>query len=695
MKSDKTRRKVRNLLLLIIILLSFLGGIIFAGIIRLRTGLPSPEEVKNYQAPASTKLLDYKGRLICEFFQQRRTPVPLNQIPQMLKDALIVVEDKRFYSHWGIDVIRLFGASLRNLKSFRFAQGASTITQQLARNMFLTQEKTIARKIKEALLAFELERNYSKDEILEMYLNQVYFGHGVYGVEAAAQTYFNKSVKDLNLAECALIAALPKAPHLYSPYVNPSAALKRRNLFLRMLYKAKKISQTQLEQALSAPLGVLPKTAQKNEAPYFVEEIRKYLSSRYGDDFIYKSGATVYTTLDLDMQQSANQALLINLERIERDFNLPNKKSRYDTLATKDTLLKPNYLQGALVVIDPKTGYIRAMVGGRDFRQSPFNRATQARRQAGSAFKPFVYTAAIDQGFTPADLELDEPITINIPGVPEPYTPVNFDHRFMGKMTLRRALALSRNVVAVRLISKIGPEVVVQYATRMGISSRLKPVYSLALGSCDVSLIDMTSAYSVLASGGYKTKPIYILKITDADGHIIEENTIEVEPVINSNVAYVVTEMLKSVIDEGTGYAIRKLGFQYPAAGKTGTTDDYTDTWFIGYTPDCVCGVWVGYDQKKTIFHNATGGGVAAPIWADFMNKISPLLAGNDFSVPDSISTLKVCDLTGLLATSQCPKIRNEVFILGHEQKNECLYHKKGEPLQEFQTPDYKATEGF
>lgn len=695
MKSTKKSMKIRNIFLLTILILSFISGIIFAAIISLRSDLPSAEEIKNYQPPASTKLLDCKGRLICEFFQQRRTPVPLSQIPQMLKDALIVVEDKRFYSHWGIDIIRFFGAGLRNIRSLRFVQGASTITQQLARNMFLTQEKTIRRKIKEALLAFELERNYSKDEILELYLNQVYFGHGVYGVEAAAQTYFNKSVKDLNLPECALIAALPKAPHIYSPYVNPAAALKRRNLFLRMLYKAKKISKSQLEQALSAPLGVLPKTAVKNEAPYFVEEVRKYLVSRYGDDFIYKSGATVYTTLDLDLQQSANHALLFNLEKIEKTYNLPNKKARYDSLVIKDTLLKPNYLQGALVAIDPKTGYIRAMIGGRDFRQSPFNRATQARRQAGSAFKPFVYTVAIDQGFTPADLELDEPITINIPGVPEPYIPVNFDRRFMGKMTLRRALALSRNVVAVRLISKISPEVVVQYATQMGISTRLQPVYSLALGSCDVSLIDMTSSYCVLADGGYKIKPIYILKITDADGHIIEENMIEVEPVINSNVAYVVTSMLKSVIDEGTGSAIRKLGFRYPAAGKTGTTDDFTDTWFIGYTPDCVCGVWVGYDQKKTIFHNATGGGIAAPIWADFMNRISNYLSGNDFPVPDSITVLPVCDLTGLLATSRCPKLRNEVFLLGHEQKNECKYHTSSEALQEFQTPDYKEIEGF
>jgi penicillin-binding protein 1A len=415
----------------------------------LSPGLPSAEEIKEFRPAASTKIFDCKGKFVCEFYQQRRTPVPLEQIPQHLKDALIVVEDKRFYSHWGIDIIRIFGSAFYNLKSMRKAQGASTITQQLARNMFLTQEKSFVRKFKEMLVAFELERAYSKDEILELYLNQVWFGQGVYGVEAASQVYFNKSVKDLSLSQCALIAALPKAPQYYSPYVNPSAALKRRNMFLSIMYKAKKISKTEMDNALTAPLGVMPKMGLRNEAPYFVEEIRKYLTNKYGDDFIYKSGAIIYSTLDLDMQRSANRAIENNLSKIEIDYKLSFRKSKFDTVATHDTLAKPNYLQGALVAIEPKTGYVRAMVGGRDFNQSQFNRTFQAKRQAGSAFKAFVYTAAIDQGFTPADLEQDEPITINIPGVIEPYTPTNFDYKFMGDMTLRRALALSRNVVAV------------------------------------------------------------------------------------------------------------------------------------------------------------------------------------------------------------------------------------------------------
>lgn len=687
------KKKRRISLLILVAVITFVCGIGVAAVIRLGTNLPSAEEIINYQPSASTKILDCKGRLVSEFFQQRRTPVPLAEIPQMLKDGLILVEDKRFYSHWGIDIIRIIGVAYYNVRSFHlYGQGASTITQQLARNMFLTQEKSIARKLKEMFLAFELERAYSKDEILELYLNVVYFGRGVYGVEAASQTYFNKSVRDLKLWECALIASLP---NIGSPYANPDAALRRRNLFLKMLYKAKKISKQELDTALAKPLGVMPKLSSRNEAPYFVEEIRKYLSDKYGDEFVYKSGATIYSTLDLDMQRSANQAVEKNLSQIEKDYDLPDKKVHYDTVATYDSLSKPSYLQSALLAIDPKTGYIRAMIGGRDFRQSQFNRTWQSKRQAGSSFKPFVYTAAIDQGFTPATLEQDAPITIDIPGVKEPYVPVNFDHQFMGNMTLRRALALSRNIVAVRVISKVSPEAVIRYATLMGITSRLQPYYSLALGSCDVSLIDMTRSFGVLANEGYKTKPIFFTKIVDADGRVLEENSIESELVLDAKVAYVVTNMLESVVNEGTGYAVRRVGFPFPAAGKTGTTDDYTDTWFVGYTPDLVCGVWVGYDQKKMIFHGATGGGIAAPIWGEFMNGITSVISGSDFTKPDSVTFVRVCDLTGYLATSRCPKIRDEVFILGTEPKQDCQYHKLGIPTQEFQTPDYKSIEGF
>ncbi len=492
-------KKAKVLVTIALILGAFIVGIVFAAVIRLSVGLPSAEAIKNYQPAASTKILDSKERLVCEFFQQRRTPVPLAQIPPNLKYAIVIVEDKRFYAHWGVDFIRIFGAAFHNLRSFRFrAQGASTISQQLARTMFLTLEKSLARKFKEMLLAFELERTYSKDEILELYLNMVYFGHGMNGVEAASRAYYGKGVSDLNLAQCALIAALPRGQRYYSPYTNPQGALSRRNMVLRLLYKAKKITQSELEKALAEPLGVLPKMSLKNEAPYFVEEIRKYLVDRYGEEFVYTSGAVIYSTLDLDMQRSANLAVENNLSKIETDYKLSHRKTRYDSLAVTDTLVKPNYLQGALVAIDPQNGFVRVLVGGRDFSQSQFNRAIQAKRQAGSAFKPFVYCAAIKHGYTPADLEEDMPLSIDIVGAPT-YTPTNFDHKFMGMMTLRRALALSRNVVAVRLISKTTPEAVIHYANAMGITSQLKPYYSLALGSCDVTLLDMASSFCALA----------------------------------------------------------------------------------------------------------------------------------------------------------------------------------------------------
>ncbi|MBS4016478.1 MAG: PBP1A family penicillin-binding protein [Candidatus Latescibacteria bacterium] len=688
-------KKAKALVKIALIAGAFIIGIVFAAVIRLSAGLPSAEDIKNYQPAASTKILDCQGRFVVEFFQQRRTPVSLAQIPQNLKDAIMIIEDKRFYSHWGVDFIRIFGAAFHNIRTFNLrAQGASTITQQLARTMFLTLEKNMARKFKEMLLAFELERTYSKDEILELYLNMIYFGHGMHGVEAAAQAYFNMPVSELNLAQCALIAGLPRAQRFYSPYTNPQGALSRRNLVLRMMYKHEKISQQELDRAFQEPLGVQPKLSFRNEAPYFVEEIRKYLINQYGDEFVYTSGATIYATLDLDMQRSANQAVETQLSKIEADYKLANRKTHYDTLTITDSLVRPVYLQGALVAIDPQTGYVRAMVGGRDFSQSQFNRAMQARRQAGSAFKPFVYAAAIEQGYTPADLEEDMPLSIEIAGAPT-YTPTNFDRKFLGNMTLRRALALSRNIIAVRLITKVSPQAVINIASSMGISSRLMPYYSLALGSCDVTLMDMASSFCVFANSGYRVKPILFTKVVDADGRVLEEHNIESELVVDPKVTYSVTHMLKSVVNEGTATAVRRLGFTYPCAGKTGTTDDYTDTWFMGYTPDLVCGVWIGYDQKKTIFRGATGGGISAPIWATFMNEIRPMLSGRDFSQPDSMIWVRVCDLTGYLATARCPKTREEVFILGREPRQECMFHMHGLPIYQFEQPDQEPIEGF
>ena len=670
--------KIKTLLLSLGIFLgivSLILGIITAAFIRLRQDIPSPEEVLSYQPPIAAKVFDCKGRVIYQFSSQRREPVPLSKIPDYLKRAVVIVEDRRFYHHWGLDVLYLLRAFLVNITHGRVIQGGSTITQQLARNMFLTQEKSLLRKIKEALLAVELEHCYSKREILELYLNQVYFGSGAYGVEAAAQTFFSKHIWELSPSECALLAAVIKSPAYYSPYKHPEKCKRRRNFYLIKMAKAGIISEESLPSLLKSPLGILPKRPRRNEAPYFIDMVRNYLEAKYGSDFLYRSGISIYTTLDIDLQREANRVFEEHLRRIEEEHNLPVKKEDFDRIAKKDRTKLPNYLQGALIVMEPKTGYIRALIGGRDFSQSYFNRAIQAHRQAGSAFKVFVATAAIDNGLTPATITLDAPIVIDIPGA-KTYEPMDYDRKFLGTMTLRKGLALSRNLVFVRLGRNLGPELVAKYAYKMGITTPLKPVYSLPLGSSEVSLLDMVRAYATLDNQGAKVEPIFITKIVDKEGRILEEHFPRIEQVISPQTAYVTLDMMRSVIDEGTASIIRRMGFLRPAAGKTGTTDEYTDAWFIGFTPELVCGVWVGFDKKSTIFRGATGGGVAAPIWAELMSYALKDSPPANFTPPEGVIVKEICTETGKLATPYCPHKRMEVFIKGTEPKEECQYHK-------------------
>lgn len=660
---------------LLLVAVVFLPQVAAAGLF---SDIPSAESVANYRPPASTRILDYRGRVLYDFFQEKRRPVQLESIPTCLREAVVAVEDKRFYSHWGIDLARIPGLALSIVKRAGGIKGTSTITQQLARSMFLTPEKSISRKLKEMALAVELERRYSKSEILELYFNQIWFGGSVYGVEAAAEKYFGKTAARLNPVECATIGAMLANPSAYSPYNHPERLLTRRNFFLTKMFRLGCISQEELDSALKESLTVLPPGSGGNLAPYFVEEVRRYMMDKYGADFVYKSGAVIYTTLDLDMQQAANLALLSRLRQLEKDYRLRPTLAAYDSAAKRDsTIGPPKYLQGALVAMDVRTGHIRALVGGRDYRHSEFDRATQARRQAGSAFKPFVYVAALDNGITAADIEVDSTITITIPGQPD-YQPQNYDRTFLGRISLRRALALSRNVVAVRLITKVGPALVARYANVMGITNTLLPVYSLALGSVEVTLLDMVDAYNTLASGGIRVNPIMVTRVEDAHGAVLEENRPEQLPVLRRQTAYVVTNMMQSVVNEGTATAVRQLGYEGLAAGKTGTTDEYADAWFIGFTPDVTCGVWVGFDKKKTIFSGATGGSVAAPIWADFMKTIRPdSLPLDSFPVPDSIITAPVCEQTGQLATPACPRVRYEVFIAGTEPQTPCILHSR------------------
>uniref|UniRef100_A0A7C4GAG4 PBP1A family penicillin-binding protein n=1 Tax=candidate division WOR-3 bacterium TaxID=2052148 RepID=A0A7C4GAG4_UNCW3 len=646
----------------------------FAAYAHLRSGLPSAGAIENYRAPASTRVLDCRGRLIAEFFQERRRPVALESIPSALREAIVAVEDKRFYSHWGIDIIRVCGSILANITRPGRLQGASTITQQLARSMFLTYERKLTRKMREMVLAVELERHYSKSEILEMYLNQVWFGGSVYGVAAAAERYFGKPVSRLDPVECATLGAMLANPPVYSPYRHPDRLLNRRNYFLRKLRDAGRLNQEQYSAAIARPLDVQPARGQRNEAPYFVEDVRRYLMDKYGSEFVYKSGATVRTTLDLDMQAAANQALLDWLDQIERDYGLRPKKATYDSVSAVDTTARPpEYLQGALVCLDIPTGEVRAMIGGRDFGQSEYNRASQSRRQAGSAFKPFLYVAAIDNGMTPADIETDSTVIISLPGQPI-YVPQNYDGKMLGPMTLRRALALSRNLVAVRLVQKLGPELMARYAHQLGITSRLPAVYSLALGAAEVTLLELTAAFNTFANAGVRVQPLLVKSVEDANGVTLEQNHAFQQPVLSPTTAFVITNMLQSVVNEGTATSIRARGFIGSAAGKTGTTDDYADAWFVGYTPALCCGVWVGFDRRRTIFRGATGGGVAAPAWAEFMKQVDTTTVG--FTVPEDVVTRPVCELTGLLATPACPRVRYEVFTKGTEPARSCPVHQ-------------------
>lgn len=665
---------LRLVLKLAIALLAITVALVVLCYFRLRADMPTPETIINFKAPASTRILDCQGRIISELFQEKRRPVPLETIPCHLVQSVVAVEDKRFYSHWGIDLVRVAGSIVANILHPGNLQGASTITQQLARSMFLTPKRQLIRKLKEMVLAIELERHYSKQEILEMYLNQVWFGGSVYGVAAASEKYFGKHISRLNPVECATLGAMIANPAAYSPYRHPNRLIRRRNYFLKKLFRLGQLTKEQYELAIKEPLNLQPPGISTNEAPYFVEEVRRYLIKTYGYDFVYKSGATIWTTIDIDIQSLANQLLLNWLDQLEEEYRLKPKKGAYDSLAYSDSSRpQPNYLQAALIIEDIKTGEIRAMIGGRDFKHSEFNRATQARRQVGSAFKPFIFTAAIDNGKTAADIENDSALVIRIDGQPD-YRPKNYDLKFLGRMTLRQALALSRNLVAVRLCASIGPAAVAKYANLLGIEQPIPPYYSIALGSIELTLLEMVNAFNTIANQGVRVKPFFITRIDDEYGRILEEKVPEPKLVIRPQTAYILTSMMQSVVNEGTGTAIRQRGFKGPAAGKTGTTDDYTDAWFIGYTPTHTCGIWIGYDTKKTIFRGATGGVIAAPIWGEIMKEVyhDTITA---FPVPPDITTANICEESGKLALTRCPKVRYEVFISGTEPTDYCSIH--------------------
>ena len=660
------------------------AGAVF-GLARWMEGdLPAVDKVQSYRPALKSSVYDVRGRLIHEFFRENRQSLPLSEVPPFLVKGVIATEDKRFYQHWGIDLIGVMRASMVALLHGQRPRGTSTITQQLARNMFLTNDVTMQRKLKEALLAIRIERVHSKNEILEMYFNQIYYGDGSYGVASAARNYFGKPPSQLQLHECALLAGLPANPLRYSPRRHPDAAKARREHVLRRMYEEHIITAEQFKRADAQPLGVTADKFTADNAPYFIEMVRQTMDDKYGSNLLYEGGLKIYTSLDLDLQVAAEHAMEKGLTSLEtRNRYSVTRANWVRPAANGAEASQPRtpYLQGALVAIDPKTGYVRALVGGRDFNDSPFNRAVQAERQPGSAFKPFIYTAAIDNlGFKPTDVIVDAPVSYAAGGGGV-WAPTNYDGTYSGPVTLRYALQKSINIPAIKLLAKVGTTVVSSYARRMGIKSPIGQNLSLALGTSEVNLMELTSSYCVFADEGIRTEPLYILKVEDSQGNVLETNPPRPTDVLSSETSAVMTNMLQSVVDHGTAYPARAMGFTAPAAGKTGTTDDYSDAWFVGFVPSLVCGVWVGFDVKRPLGHAMTGAVAALPIWTDAMKAWTANRSTEYFDLPAGTVTREVCAETGLLATDACPEVTTEVFTMGSEPQEVCNVHV-GMPLQ-------------
>jgi penicillin-binding protein 1A len=636
-----------------------------------RQDLPSLAQLHNIEPSLVTKIYSSDGTVIKEFYTERRILTPLKKMPPHLIDALLATEDRRFFKHWGVNSLSMCRAIWNSFWSGNRVRATSTITQQLARTLFLTPERTISRKIKEVLTSIKIERNYTKEEILEMYLNQCYFGRGAYGIQAAAQLYFGKNVEDLTISDCAILIGIPKNPSRYSPINHPDLSLKRRNVVLESMKAFGRLSPELADSLESLPLEIKPTSAPTGEAPYFTEMVRQYLEREYGEDSLYRAGLSVYTTLDLNMQKAAEEALLAELDA--RQQQMEKRHSLKDTIYTVEVMDSTDavpvkkriyrQIQGAVVALDNRTGNVLALVGGKDFGKSQWNRAVQAPRQPGSGFKPFIYTAAIENGLKPTDIVYDIPIILTGDDGKE-WSPQNFDEVFRGPVTLRTALAKSINVVSAKLIQKVTPQQTIFFASHMGISTPLNPYPSLALGTSEVTLWDMVRAFSVFPNGGIKVEPRYIQRITDRYGNVLEDNQYSKrDEVLSAQTAYIMTTMLETVMTGGgTGYGARARGFTRPAGGKTGTTDNCMDNWFLGFTPQITAGVWIGYDDKIVIGKNVTGAHTALPVWTDFMTKAHENLPVEDFRVPPDIYFRTVCLESGLLATDRCPRIITDVF---------------------------------
>jgi penicillin-binding protein 1A len=675
-------------------LLGTLSGVLFA----FSDDLPQISALDDYRPNTITRLLARDGRVIGEFATERRVVVGYDQIAPSLRRAIISTEDAGFDQHFGLSATRIVITLINDVITGARA-GASTITQQLARNLFpIGFDKTVERKIKEAILSIQIEKRYTKREIFTFYANQIYFGHGAYGVEAASRMYFDKPAKELAVEEAAMIAAIIQAPERLSPFVDPKRTLQRRNYVLQRMADENYLTRAEATEIAQRPLVLLGQpTPERSIAPYFVEDIRKALEAEYGAKALYEAGLAVQTTLDAELQEAANEAIDRGLRRLDKrraGYRRPRRNvlaeghtlERFTTdrwrqpilegdvvpavvmgvqdaiarirIGTQETqLTKANYawtrrtsaaqlfkvgdlievqatkmsgnaieevaleqqpvVEGALLAIDNRTGQIRAMVGGFSFARSKFNRATQAKRQMGSAFKPIVFTAAVDRGFTPVSVFIDQPTPFDAGAGQPPYEPQNYDRKYEGPVTLRRALEQSRNVPAVKAMQEIGPRNVLDYATRFGFPKDYPPYLSLALGAAEATLVTVTSAYSAFPNQGMRMVPYSIVSVSDREGNLLQENRPDPRETVRADTAFVMTNLLRGVVQRGTAAAAASL--DWPLGGKTGTVDDYTDAWFVGFDPNITVGVWVGYDEKKPIGNGETGATAALPIWMDFM----------------------------------------------------------------------------
>ena len=738
--------------ILFLVLLSSGIGAAVGGYMAVIKGLPQVEELRAYRPSNGTKVYADDDRFIAEFNIEKGIFVPYSRFPESLKQAVTATEDEQFWTHSGIDIFAIGRALVKDIIARRIKEGGSTITQQLAKVLFLSPEKKFKRKLQEIILAFQIEMNLSKEEILELYLNKIYFGRGAYGIEMASRTYFGKSVNELSLAESAMIAGLIKAPNRYSPYNNLARAKSRQKIVLQRMAQVGHLTTTEMEKTFNVPL-VLRNTARRQEGHnYFLEALRKHLEDKYGTETLYKGGLQVYATINLDMQTAAKESLKWGLRRFDKrlgwrgpidhrdisdQFNI-SKKTGLSTGMTEigeivsgvvlsvddksaeiltggrigilnkkdaswaalvasgpgktekkvpfrlDKTLSPGdvvyvsfkkedgdknilrlkleqlpEIEGAIVSIEPSTGYIKTLVGGYDFSLSEFNRAISARRQPGSAFKPVIYTAAMDRGFTPADMLMDEKIEYSQPetGV---WQPGNYSRKYYGPTRLRDALAYSRNIITVKLLDLIGIPSAIKTARRLGVEGELPEDLTLGLGSLSITPLQLTSVFSVLANGGVKVAPTMVRYILDAKGNLVENNVPERQTAISPETAYLVTSMLEDVVRYGTGRRARAL--KRPVAGKTGTTNEHRDAWFLGFTPDLVAGVWVGYDNMQSMGKRATGSSVAAPIWVRYMKEALKDSEPREFSIPEGIVTAIIDADTGLLATTDTPKRTIEFF---------------------------------